>query len=94
MHGAKLICGGKLIYGRAGGGGDLGAGNSIGMDEALVDWSPCASKTSIPPRARTQLVRFRIKGNLPLTFRNMPSVPFNKCTSSVRVRPRSGQLAI
>lgn len=89
MHDAKLIRDGKLICSRAGlRGGDLGSGNSIEMDEVVVDWSPRFLHVC------TQPVHFRIKENSPLTFHNMPTVPFNKCTSSVRVTSRSGQLAI
>lgn len=37
------------------------------------------------------LVPLHIKGNLPLTFCRMPSVPSNRSTPSFRVAPRSGQ---
>lgn len=63
-------------------------GDNIEMVEFVVDWSPHVLHVYVP------LVHSHIKENLPLTFRNMPTVPFNKCTSSVRVTSRSGQLAI
>lgn len=85
-----VVCDSKLIYGGRGGGQTL----VLKMNAVVTDRSPCATKTlNASAHARASLV-FRIKENLSLTFPNMPSVPFNNCTSSVRVTPHSGQLAV
>lgn len=60
-------------------------------DVFVVDWSPCATKMSTSPCEHTAIVHFHIKGNLPLTFCDTLCIPFNKCTSSFRVTPRSRQ---